>query len=116
MLSFTLWVTNKCNLKCTYCYENRSVKRNESKRNLQIEEIVAFIKRKSDEYSREDVYIRFHGGEPLLEYGNIKKYIELIKSEIEERRIFFSMTTNGILLDREKAFFYKIISMICLLA
>lgn len=107
MLSFTLWVTNKCNLKCTYCYENRSVKRNESKRNLQIEEIVAFIKRKSDEYSREDVYIRFHGGEPLLEYGNIKKYIELIKSEIEERRIFFSMTTNGILLDREKAFFLQ---------
>lgn len=107
MLSFTLWVTNKCNLSCVYCYEHRSIIRMEPEKNLPLEKIVDFIKRKSAEYSKEDVYIRFHGGEPLLEYDNIKKYIKLIRAEIKKRRLFFSMTTNGILLDRKKAFFLK---------
>jgi uncharacterized protein len=103
MPSFTIWLTNKCNLACSYCYEKNNVNRVANEEVIDIETIVAFIKGKADQYKENDILISFHGGEPLLEYNRIKEYVECLESGFRNRGLFFFMTTNGLLLNKEKA-------------
>ncbi len=103
MPAFTIWVTSKCNLACSYCYEKNNVDRAAYGETLDIGKIVSFIKEKSDQYKEGNVFISFHGGEPLLEYDRIKNYIECLKTVLRGRKLVFLLTTNGLLLDKEKA-------------
>lgn len=99
MLSFAVWVTEKCNLRCNYCYEK---KRFEQRADLteDIEDILDFIVFIAREYKDEDVVLTFHGGEPLLKYNLIKRFVCGLKQILGER-IEFGITTNGILLTDE---------------
>jgi uncharacterized protein len=97
-------VTDACNLKCKYCaygdmyydYDKRIGK------NIPFH----FIKNTIDyllpliSKSNDILYISFYGGEPLLNFDSIKQTVEYVKSICLERQIVFTMTTNGILLDK----------------
>ncbi len=89
MPSFTIWMTNKCNLACNYCYEKNNVDRIADEKVMDIETMVAFIKGKADRYKEKDILISFHGGEPLLEYNRIKEYVERLEQIFRDRRLFF---------------------------
>lgn len=94
MKAFNIWITRKCNLKCKYCYEGI----NKENRQLSISDIprlVSFIKKTGE---KEDyVIINFHGGEPLLNFKAIVSICE--KLSACDMRIYYSITTNGILID-----------------
>ena len=83
MKSITLYLGSKCNLNCAYCHRESS--ENESG----ISD--AFIKRlRKDPPTR----IKFMGGEPTLYMDDIKKVVEACPAAK------FSITTNGVLLQR----------------
>lgn len=107
MLSFSIWVTQKCNLKCKYCYEKNNIDRSMEDHKCEISDIVMFIQSKVERHSARSINVAFHGGEPLLEFELIKSYIKILNSTFNDINITYSMTTNGLLLDREKVKYLK---------
>ena len=106
-MQFTIWVTEKCNLKCEYCYESGLI----NKKNMTIDtarKTLDFIYSQicSRDYSYDDFdSIIFHGGEPLLNYDVIAMMINEIRIWDLNHPIFLSLTTNATCLDDEKTLF-----------
>ena len=89
-LDYTISITNKCNLKCSYCYERHL--------NTEYGNITEDIKQKIADYingnnNAHTVYL--FGGEPLLYKDIVRFYCENVKA------VQFVITTNGTLLDEE---------------
>lgn len=87
-----LYFTNKCNLACTYCYEDLPGRPPQI---LTKEDIVKYV---DAILSREDpnkqTLIVLFGGEPTLEWENVCFAMDYAFSK--KRNIHFNMTTNGI--------------------
>jgi uncharacterized protein len=98
-LDFTnliLFVTTKCNFTCRYCFIDESA--GEATMSFQVfEKALDLIPRY---FSRERCTITFFGGEPLLRFDEIGRMCETARSRIRDRALFFSVTTNGSLLNR----------------
>lgn len=99
-MNYIIHLTEKCNLKCKYCYEKRS--NNE----ISFEDIKAIIDKEIEKKSK-DVIITFYGGEPLLKKELIYETIEYAKKRKSKTKFFYGMTTNGTLLDEEFVEFIK---------
>lgn len=86
-------VTDRCNLRCTYCMPEDGIKLIDKKDILSLEEIVEAVKIGAGKFGIRK--IRFTGGEPLVRKGivDLVQKISSIKG-IEET----AMTTNGLLL------------------
>ena len=100
-LSITLLVTEKCNFKCTYCYEDNSKNHviNEDLFN-NIEDVI------NDIYSITPfkfLDFNFFGGEPLLEINKIVTLSKRITKYCELKNIKYQMhiVTNGYLLNEK---------------
>lgn len=96
---FTIGVTERCNLRCTYCcYSGAySEHRRHSVRSLsvnQIPKIIDFILKYS---TSKEITLDFYGGESLLELNWIKRFVSEVK-EIESIVWRFEVSTNGLLL------------------
>ena len=53
-----------------------------------------------------NIWVGFYGGEPLLAFDDIRSLVEYTKEkELLLNKVKFSMTTNGILLDKYIDFF-----------
>lgn len=93
-MNINIWLTKRCNLQCAYCYEGIS-KETESISKIICDKIVTYIQKLN-----ESVNIRFHGGEPLLEYDKLQYlYIKLKENKNIKT---FGLTTNGLMLDTKK--------------
>lgn len=106
--NLTLEVTEKCNLRCKYCIyqQDNASFRDFGTKNMTFEtakKAIDFFERHSRE--REEVYIGFYGGEPLLNYDVIKASVDYADEIIKDRKIIYSMTTNATVLNREIARF-----------
>lgn len=94
MKAINIWVTNRCNLCCEYCYEGKYKNSKEiSKGNTVL--LIDYIKTIAEK--NKYLAINFHGGEPLL-------CIEIIENICEglgelRNKTFFSLTTNGTLIN-----------------
>lgn len=89
-LDYTISITNRCNLKCSYCYEKHL---NTNYGCITVEtmyKITEFINHRRDAGT---VYL--FGGEPLLYKDTVKYFCENLKAKQ------FVITTNGTLLDEE---------------
>ena len=99
-----LHVAHDCNLMCEYCFASKGSYK--VAKNLMSVEIaykaVDFVVKNSGE--RKNVEIDFFGGEPLLNFDVIKKTVEYGRKveELTGKKIHFTITTNGVLLDDEK--------------
>lgn len=89
-LEYTISLTNKCNLRCSYCYERHLNTEYGNLDEKTADKIIDFINKRGDAGT---VYL--FGGEPLLYKDLVKKFIENIKAAP------FVITTNGTLLDEE---------------
>ncbi len=93
---FELIMTKRCNLRCDYCplrFEERSM----SKEVMDL--TIRFIRENRSFF--EKFSINFFGGEPLLEFENIKYFL----SETRKLDLDYSLGTNGLLLDKKKLLF-----------
>lgn len=87
-------VTDRCNLRCTYCMPERGVDLMKHKDILSFEEIVEVVRYGASLGINK---VRITGGEPLVRKGIIN-LVEMI-AEVPEIHDL-SMTTNGALLDQ----------------
>ncbi|HNW82393.1 MAG TPA: radical SAM protein [bacterium] len=86
-------VTDRCNLRCTYCMPEEGIKLMKHEDILSFDEIIEVVK-KAVELGIDKV--RITGGEPLVRKGIISlvKQISMIEGITD-----FGLTTNGILLE-----------------
>lgn len=100
----SLLVTLSCNLRCIYCYEDKT--------NARMDEKTAFravdwlIKKAED---MRTINIVFFGGEPLLNFPLMKAVVEYTNKAAHKagKQAAFFITTNGTLLDDEKILFLQ---------
>ena len=104
-MHLTLHITNKCNLRCTYCY----VARGEA--TMSRETAFAAVDLAASE--KKPCGLIFFGGEPLLERPLIYDTVEYSKKLKKEtgQVFYYKITTNGTLLDEEFLDFSKSINM-----
>lgn len=109
----TFEVTDSCNLNCKYCGYNDLYydydKRENNKLSFDVaKRVIDYIVDKWNSPLNSSYkgisYISFYGGEPLLCIPLIGKIIEYINSLEINRRIIFSMTSNGLLIDKYEKF------------
>ena len=100
-----LFLADGCNLDCTYCFEGRKPKRLLSPELAQLA-----VKRLILDWSErsESVRLLLFGGEPLLNWRVCRLVIECAEEQaaMQGKQVFFSMTTNGTLLNEERVRFF----------
>lgn len=95
-------LTQKCNLKCKYCFVTQQPKEMDYK--TAKDAVDFYAKNALDNLDIPDVTL--FGGEPLLKFEDIiKPLVEYIRSRYGDFKI--SVTTNGTLLDEEKLKFLR---------
>ncbi|WDV46760.1 Cys-rich peptide radical SAM maturase CcpM [Clostridiaceae bacterium M8S5] len=99
----TLQVTQRCNLRCSYCaYSGKYEGRTHADLDMDFEtarKSIDFVLENSSE--SHILSIGFYGGEPLLKFKLIKQCVDYLKQNAEGKEILFHMTTNGTLLRGE---------------
>lgn len=87
-----IYFTNKCNLACTYCYEDLPGRPPQIMSKEDIVKSVDMVLEREDPNSQ-TLFCLF-GGEPTLEWENVEFCMEYAYSKKEN--VHFNMTTNGI--------------------
>lgn len=109
MNTIVLRVTNECNLRCTYCYDNNnhdnSISRKIATDNFYKNKSFILEDAKKILGDSRSASIIFHGGEPLLVDVNLLD--EFCTALRKEMRVNFSIQTNGTLIDQSIVEFFK---------
>ncbi len=102
-MEYIFYLTNSCNLKCKYCYE-----KNKLNKVIDFNIIERLLKKRINSKDT-NTTIAFFGGEPLLEKQILYDTVNLCKDLEKEskHRFFYSLTTNGTLIDDEFIKFCK---------
>ena len=101
--SITLVVTHQCNLRCIYCYE-----KHKDKNVMSFDTAIKIIEKEMNlDDGIETIEFDFFGGEPLLEFDLIKSIIEYVKTKEYKKSFIFFITTNGVLLNKERKVWLK---------
>ncbi len=100
-----LHVAHDCNLRCQYCFASTG-DFGTGRKTMPFEvakAAVDFVVRRSGK--RKNIEIDFFGGEPLMAFDTVQKTVEYARSleESAGKHFRFTITTNGLLLDEEKA-------------
>lgn len=103
---FYLLLTDQCNLRCRYCFEENNLPEN-FKRNFMNEEIMRegidlFAQNCSKSSSAQRI-MYLYGGEPLLNSKIALKSLDYIRDKYSELKISPQMVTNGSLIDKNLA-------------
>ena len=101
----TLWVTNKCNMDCQYCYvEKKGVVMSMETARKAIDMVFSH-----QEFGKNTLTVQFFGGEPLLAQGLIEEVVDYCNFRKKEdgKKCAFSFTTNGTLLNDDNLKFLK---------
>ena len=105
-----LMVTEKCMLNCSYCYipDSPGYINNNQKKDMSWEvakEAIDVFRTIIKRNGQRRVHVRFHGGEPLLNFQVIKRSILYIEALFAEIDVVFHINTNGVVMNREIASF-----------
>jgi len=87
-----IYFTNKCNLACTYCYEDLANRPPQIISREDIRKSVDEILER--EHPDNQTLIVLFGGEPTLEWDNVEYLMEYTYKR--KRKVHFNLTTNGI--------------------
>ena len=86
-------ITNKCNLRCNYCYANYEKRFDKPVQDFTTRDIISII---DDIYALGTRWVVLLGGEPLL-----RKDIGYIVKYIKSKNILCEIVTNGILIKKK---------------
>ncbi len=99
-----LHVAHDCNLSCKYCFANKGDYQGpKGLMSLEVgKKAIDFVIKSSG--NRKNIEIDFFGGEPLMNFDTTCQILEYASEEGEKhgKNFRFTITTNGILLDKEK--------------
>lgn len=93
---FTLFPTEKCNFRCTYCYEDFEIGRMSEQLQRSIELLI-----ENRVASLKELQFSWFGGEPLLAKDVVLRLLKHAKRTCDDHGVHFlsGMTTNAYLLD-----------------
>lgn len=96
-MELTILPTEKCNFRCTYCYE--TFEHGRMKPHV-VEGVCNLIRNRAPEL--EELVFSWFGGEPLLAVGVVRTILAVAKEEAQRHgfRLGGGFTTNAYLLDR----------------
>lgn len=105
-------VTGNCNLSCKYCCYGDMYIDNTTQSNMtkdMVDKVFNYMLPKWESSVnlsyRNPIIIGFYGGEPLLNFPIVEYIVSCCKKmESQKLKFIYSMTTNGILLDRHMSF------------
>lgn len=88
----SIFITDKCNLECSYCYVSKS--------NIEISssfvpDLIEFLKCLETPV----ISLNFTGGEPLIYSEVIKEVVENCQDKVTGKQFVFSLNTNATLVD-----------------
>ena len=102
-----LFLTNSCNLSCNYCFASKdgtgSMNPETGMR------AIDWLYENTEGFPENPLIVSFFGGEPLLHFPVLRQLVEYSKP-LQERygkKMIFSVTTNGTLLDEEMLDFFE---------
>lgn len=109
-----LEVTQRCNFRCKYCIYNSTYDGNHdfSSSDMNWNTAKQAIDYLFDHSSkRENIYLTFYGGEPLLKFDLIKQCTAYAQqqAELKGRNLYFNLTTNLSLMTEEIANYFAAI-------
>lgn len=104
MLDFEIFLTNRCNLACAYC-SSRHLRAEKETKSLSFGQLKSFVDlvsrdRRIRRHFTGTTKVLFSGGEPLLEFGLIKKTVDYIRGNRLDFKL--AVMTNGTLLTRDR--------------
>ena len=108
-VSYFLFLTNDCNLRCTYCY---ATKKPIVATHAMLEQLRIFLTEEEDKrLGDHSLNIQFFGGEPTIEWENLTWFVENFSAYYKKlhpgRKVRWGMTTNATLLNSERLEFLK---------
>ncbi|MBN1947989.1 MAG: SPASM domain-containing protein [Bradymonadales bacterium] len=100
-----LMVTNACNFACSYCHGDHEKLPPRPMNEQTARRAVDLLLERSGSAPALSIY--FFGGEPLLNFDLVKSTVAYARGRAieQDKKVSFGMTTNGYLLDPEKAAF-----------
>lgn len=103
-ITYFLFPTNDCNLRCKYCYATKSPPKMDEEMRQQTLRFMFDIEEKR--IPNRNISVQFFGGEPTLMWDWMTKFIDdgdkLAKELLGGRKVRWGMTTNGTLLNEER--------------
>lgn len=99
-----LQITQNCNMRCQYCSFSGSGVLSRTHQDKSMSQEIAFRAIdffRAHSYNSDEVEISFYGGEPLLVFSKIKATVDYALKIFGDKKIKFSMTTNGTVFSRE---------------
>lgn len=102
--NYELMLTEDCGLRCTYCFDDYYSDRTKCDYNVEMEiemidDLIAFIMETFDR--RAEIKFGFFGGEPIMNWPFLEKFITVAKKEFKFQHTFV-INTNTYLLDSNK--------------
>lgn len=93
----TIWLTEDCNLRCTYCYVSKHPRYLKEE---MIPYIAHFFEQQAILHENELLHVDFHGGEPLLNFKLLKRLVHIFTliGKKHDAAVRYHITTNGTLL------------------
>lgn len=95
-MKLSIWVTKTCNMACSYCYEEGLIREDTGVCEIDyIEKTIEFINTMCYKTASKKIFIKFFGGEPLIKFPFIKKFVEIANEKIDDKITpFYSITTD----------------------
>lgn len=105
-MELTINITDKCNLRCKYCYQGNHTGKNTITDKL-IGDILEFIRDKLNYFDEDTLKIVYIGGEALIAFAQMKQITEMLELKFPNINKKYSITTNGTILNDEIINFLK---------
>jgi len=105
-MEYSVYITYKCNLRCSFCYVKKKISLYDTP-TLTDEHIEQIIKYISTNKNGQKDRVMFFGGEPLIDYEIIKKFI----NKSGGLNLSYGIYTNGLLLNSVPLDFLKLLDI-----
>lgn len=103
-LFVNLQTTGKCNLQCTYCFNNLNI-RNKTMTETIMHQAVEYAL--LNPFATNGVVFAIYGGEPLMERELLYETINFIREKKTSVHVAIEIITNGTMLTEEDIVFFK---------